>query len=539
MISREYRNARFLIIDSQPEARLTLERILKSLSAWYIDVAVNGEQAIEKCQNGLFDVVICEFHLEGRNGQNVLEELRERKILRYTSIFVMVSSQTTREMVLAAIDHQPDAYITKPIQADVLQKRLDSLLIDNEVLYEIRHAMDMNRISEAINRCEEKIFKGSRFRRWCEKAVADLYLRGGEYGEALRVYRNVLEEKPLLWAQIGVARVYMATARHQEAEELLRKVVKDAPNCLLAADLLAELLRENGMAEEAQAVVREAVRKSPSAIRRQALLGSLSWEIHDVDTATEAYRNAVELGEHSVYDCPENYVGFARSLCEKSESLPRELREVHAREALAILERAERKHGLEGRAGLQRSVLNAKLYQRLHDEPGVEEALLEAERLYQEQGLEVHCDDSLEYAETLLNNGRDLQAEFVLSQVSLLHGDDEKVKKRVAQIREEPVSAGARQRAAELNRSGIRTAETGDLDKAVEIFREALEYSPRHPALNLNLVQVLLRHLETGGAAADALDLAKSCLERLGNLSEESGQYARFQHLKRKVESIT
>lgn len=155
MISREYRHTRFLIVDSQLESRLLLERKLKALGAWYIDLAVDGQHAIDRCSKGLFDVVICEYALEGRNGQHVLEELRERALLRYTSLFIMMSSETTREMVLGAIDHQPDAYISKPIVENVLQQRLDALLIDNESLYDIRHAMDMKRTSEAINRCEE------------------------------------------------------------------------------------------------------------------------------------------------------------------------------------------------------------------------------------------------------------------------------------------------------------------------------------------------------------------------------------------------
>jgi CheY-like chemotaxis protein len=53
MITREYRNTRFLIVDSQLEGRLLIERRLKSLGAWFIDSAVDGTQAIERCDKAI------------------------------------------------------------------------------------------------------------------------------------------------------------------------------------------------------------------------------------------------------------------------------------------------------------------------------------------------------------------------------------------------------------------------------------------------------------------------------------------------------
>lgn len=538
MITREYRNTRFLLVDSQLESRLLLERRLKALGAWYIDSAVDGGQAVERCKNGLFDVVICEYHLEGRNGQHVLEELRERQYLRYTSIFIMVSAETTKEMVLAAIDHQPDAYVTKPIAEDTLQQRLDALLIDNEVLYEIRHAMDMKRYSEAINRCEEKISKGSKYTRWCEKTVADLYFRTGDHGEARRVYQRVLDEKPLVWAQVGLARVLLAQGDVKRAEALLQQVLQAAPNCLVAHDLLAELLLEEGRAAEAQSVLAEAVGKSPAAIRRHARLGEIAWANGAIDVATEAYRNAVELGQHSVYNRAENHVGLARALCEKSAAMPKEIRAHHAREALAVLERAATRLPLEDKVAFQRSVIDAKLYRHLQDEVGETACLQTAESLYQRIGLEVDADHALEMAEALLNAGRDVQAEFVMTQVALTHAGDARLQQRMQQIREEPVSAGARQRAAELNRDGIQRVERGQLAEAIAVFSEALEFSPRHPALNLNLVQVLLRAYESGQGDRQSLELAQQCLQRLRNLPASHRQYARYQHLDRKLAAL-
>ncbi|MBU6954104.1 response regulator [Hahella sp. HN01] len=536
MFNREYRNARFLIVDGNTQLRLALEKMLKSFGAWYIDMAADGDEAINKCEHGLFDVVICDYQLSGRNGQHVLEELRERKILRYTSLFVMMSAETTREMVLAAIDHQPDAYINKPITSDVLKQRLDNLLVDNEVLYELKHAIDMERWSEAISRCEEKIARGSKYLRWCEKTVAELYFQTGVLNEALRVYQQVLSERTLIWAQVGVARVYIAQADYDLAEELLRKVVEAAPNCLVAYDLLARVLVDTHRGKEAQEWLVDAVGLSPTAILRHARLGDIAWENQDVDCAVEAFRNAVELGRKSIFDRLDNHLGFSRSLCERAGAQPKVMREAALQETFEVLRNMDERFVMNDTARFQYEVVAAKACCMLKHEEERDERLALAETLYQSVGFNLPSSRVMEYAQVLLASGKDLEAEFILSQLSLMHGDEPELQKRIEEMRDEPVSPAARQKAAELNKQGIKLAEQEDFKGAVAAFNEALEYSARHPALNLNLAQVLLKQLSSSPGDGAARRACAACFDRIVHIKPTHKQYPRFQHLRTKFE---
>jgi CheY-like chemotaxis protein len=539
MLNREYRNTRFLIVDGNPQLRLTLERMLKAFGAWYIDLAADSHQAIQKSESGSFDVVICDFQLPGRNGQHVLEELRERKILRHTSLFVMMSAETTREMVLAAIDHQPDAYINKPVTTDILKQRLDALLVENEVLYELKHALDMDRVSEAISRCEEKIAKGSKYARWCEKKVAALYFQSEDYAEAQRIYKEVLSVRPLLWAQVGLARVHLALAEYKQAETLLRSVVETAPHCLVAYDLLAETLCYTGHEAEAQQLLSTAVSFSPTAILRHARLGKICWDNHDVENSVEAYRNAVELGRQSIFDCAENHLGFVRGLCERASTQSKEIRGISARQALQILQEASERFTLHDLELFQKFVLCSKALIAMEKKELAHRSLQDAETLYHHTGLTMPASIVLEYAQTLLVADKDLEAEFVLSQLTLMHGDDAELLERIEDIRDEPVSAAARQKAAALNRQGIGLAETGKLREAVKIFTEAVDYSHRHPALNLNLAQVLLKVLSEDPENHADLQACEACFTRVLHLKPTHKQYPRLQHLKEKFQTIS
>lgn len=539
MLNREYRNTRFLVVDGNPQLRLALERMLKAFGAWYIDLAADSQEAIKKSAAGSFDVVLCDFQLPGRNGQHVLEELRERKILRHTSVFVMLSADTTREMVLAAIDHQPDAYINKPVTADVLKQRLDTLLVENEVLYELKHALDMNRIAEAIARCEEKIFKGSKYARWCEKKLAALYFQNCEFVEARRVYHDVIKTRPLLWAQVGLARIHMALAEYEQAEKLLRSVVESAPHCLAAYDLLAETLRLIGDNKEAQQWLMKAVNLSPTAILRHAKLGQICQDNNDLEHSVEAYRNAVELGRQSIFDCADNHLGFARGLCERASAQSQEIREISALQALQILHEANERFALQDVALFQKIVLSSRALLAMKEKAQAQHCLKDAEALYHQSGLNMAANLVLEYAQTLLAADKDIEAEFVLSQLALLHEDNKELLRRIEDIRDEPVSLAARLKAAGLNKQGIGLAEDGHLLEAVRIFTEAVDFSPRHPALNLNLAQLLLKVIAEGSESRADHQACAQCFERVAHLQPNHKQFPRLAHLKEKFQAIS
>lgn len=539
MYDREYKNSRFLIVEGDVNLRLDMVRMLKKFGAWLIELASNASDAIDKCRAKEFDVVICDYSLSGRNGQNVLEELREHKILRFTSTFIMMSSKTTKEMVLSAIDHQPDAYINKSIKTEELKVRLDNLLLENESLYDIKHAMDVENWAGAIASCEEKIAKRSKYRRWCEKTVARLYHDMEAYDEALRVYKNVLEDRPLVWAQIGIVRIYMVQDKYEQAENLLSRVIEISPYCLLAYDLLTEVLRKLDKLDEAQDIMMKAVSLSPSAILRHSKLGELCRDNDDIEASTEAFRNAVELGKHSIYDSADNHIGLARGLCDKATAQPQQKRDQTIQDAMAVLKSADEVFQLDDFQRFEQNIISAKSQQMLDDEGSALTSLTEAKQLYDKLSDKISVNSCLDYAQILFSSGRDEEAESVLSQVEYAHGDNEKLMKRVGELRDDPVGPSARLKTTELNKRCIKLAQNDEMHSAFEVLLEAVGYSPRHPSLNLNLIQVSLKLLKSGNDEEDYYQVCADGFERLVGLASSHKQYPRYKSLKKEFDAIS
>jgi len=72
----------------------------------------------------------------------------------------------------------------------------------------------------------------------------------------------------------------------------------------------------------------------------------------------------------------------------------------------------------------------------------------------------------------------------------------------------------------------------------VEIFSKALEIVPDHAALNLNLVQVLMKENDNSPGNAELLKRCQTCLDRLAGLPEQHRQHRRYIALQRKLKGL-
>ncbi|MEO9700812.1 response regulator [Marinobacter alexandrii] len=93
----------YLIIDDFENFRLSLRQMLRSCGAYKIELVGNAGQAIKYCTYNHVDVVLCDYNLGGgKNGQHVLEELRHKNLLKRSSLFLMVTAETSKQMVMGA-----------------------------------------------------------------------------------------------------------------------------------------------------------------------------------------------------------------------------------------------------------------------------------------------------------------------------------------------------------------------------------------------------------------------------------------------------
>ena len=91
-IIKTYRQKKCLVVDDVPDIRASLKRILIDYGSSDVDMAGSAEEAIEICEKKYYDIVLADYNLgPGKNGQQLLEELRFHGRLKHTAMFLLGS----------------------------------------------------------------------------------------------------------------------------------------------------------------------------------------------------------------------------------------------------------------------------------------------------------------------------------------------------------------------------------------------------------------------------------------------------------------
>jgi two-component system, chemotaxis family, chemotaxis protein CheY len=117
-------NKTVLVIDDYA----TMVRILRNmliqvgLEKSNIDTAASGTEGIEKIEAKKYDLIICDFNMEGITGLDVLKALRASK---NDTKFVLVLGDRFLNRATRGL---PDAFMVKPFGAPALTQVVDGLI---------------------------------------------------------------------------------------------------------------------------------------------------------------------------------------------------------------------------------------------------------------------------------------------------------------------------------------------------------------------------------------------------------------------------
>ncbi len=528
----------YLIVDDFENFRLSMRQMLRSCGADKIELVPNASNAVQYCSYNHVDIVLCDYNLgEGKNGQHILEELRHKKLLKRSSLFLMVTAETSKEMVMGAREYQPDAYLTKPINRTILEKRLSAMITQRNALLPINREIDRENFPEAISLCLQALPSKPRYKTWLMKTLADLYYQVGDFSHALKIHDDVLAQRDLSWARLGRGKILVANQNYDAAVTTLKDLVVKHPDYMEAYDLLAEAYEKQGRPTQAQQILEKAAEHSPNALLRHKHLATLAAFNQDMSTATDAWRQTVTLGTHSIHDSSEHYLALGQSLSDLSEGDTSDEGSAHSDEALAILRRMERRFADQEDIKVRSRIVQS----RVHAGQG---RMSEAEKTIESVADQLGDPDLLapeagiDYAKTLFRLGRDEEAKSLLATLANRCNDNPTLLQKIENLLDEPVGFRQKLQARSLNRDGIKAFEAGKLDEAISTFSQALEIVPSHASLNLNLVQVLMKKYQETPGDRDLLKRCEKYLARLSGLPEQHRQYRRLLSLRKKLEGM-
>ncbi len=530
---------KFLIIDDFYEMRSIFRDIVRSLGVEFNNVftAGNGNEAIALIKKNRFDVVLCDLHLgAGKNGQQILEEAKLRKLVDPASVWIMITAEKTSDAVTGTAEYQPDAYLIKPITAAILRTRLDRIWLKKEAFAEIYKERARKNYSKAIGLCDERLAFDKINAAELLRTKCDLLMQNGELDRAQELLESDLIERDFPWVKMGLAKISLKNNELEKAKQLLEEVIEENPAFLEGHDLLVETLRLTGDLEGTYCALERAIKLSPYSVNRQRQLGDVALKMGNVERAENAFQKSVSLGENSVLKSSDAYLGLAKTYSAKADS----------EEALKILKKLNEEFSSKD------VQFNAMTIEGLiHHESGNEEKAQEiAAKLGKRVADEKRTQDSertLDLVRLFIATGNKETAIAVLQKEIRSNPDNNAFFKDANKIFEHAgmgdegaiLIEASRKEAKEMMNAGVLLIREEKYEEAVNAMRRACQVMPDNPRVLFNLAHALIVYIQKIGKTSAFIREARESLEAANKLCPGEPRFAKLTELLNKLSAET
>lgn len=518
--TNELEKKEFLIIDDFGDMRSMIKSMLQGIGVTRLDTAANGKDAIGAMEAKRYDVILCDYNLgPGKNGQQVLEEARYHNLIGLGSIFIMITAENTLDMVMGAVEYEPDSYLTKPFTKDLLRNRLNKMVEKKKDLRDVEQAVDRKEFEVAVVLLDKKIAGKPRNLRELIRLKAELCVRAGDYKQASDILEGIIAEREMPWALLGLGKVHYSRGDYGKARALFEKLLLDNERFTAAYDWLARTLQMLERFEDAQEVLQKAVTLSPNAILRQQALGVLAMKNRDDETASKALAQAVKLGRHSVYKHPSINASLARIKAGTGAGP----------EGLKILKNMTSEFPDCDQASLYASMAECMIRSDAGDKDAAEASLQRSMALYERIGLDAGPEAALEMVRVCDKLGHSENARSLLNSVVKNNHSEDRLLRDVGTLMSELGLESDPERYIEeihkevvnINNHGVELAKSGQLKQALDHFEDAAQDMPANKVVNLNAARVLIMNMKENGVGGGQLGKVKQYLERVRKLDDE------------------
>jgi DNA-binding response OmpR family regulator len=527
---------RVLIVDRHPPARDSMRLMLGALGVTAVHGAGSSAEVIRQVSSNRFDIILSDFVLDdGRDGQQLLEELRHTHLIPLSTVYVIITSERAYTNVVALAELAPDDYLIKPFTAEQLQSRLVRAIYKKHVLRRIYDQIERGELFEAIAACDRVIQQQPTYQYDALRFKGELLHQLGLTAEAEAVFRRVLEGRVVPWAKMGLATALRDRNALDEAEQLAEQVLQEAPDFLSACDFLASVHEAKGKLKEAQAVLQRAADVSPHNTMRQRLVGDVAARNKDLLAAEKAYGKVIARSKGSSLRTVDDFANLSRVLVERGDveasrrvaaDMKRELRGDKQAELAALVTESLCLDAEGSTDKALRLVEQALSLQR------------EVEAENQDRGRSASQRLAIDLAHACYATGKQLEAEQLMRQVAAENHEDNHLIGHITSVFEKTGRPDAgkalldqvEREIIDLNNKGVMAARAGDFEGSVKLLMQAADKVPNLQFL-VNAAKAIYTMMDKSGWNLALAERAADYLQRAQRKDRKSPKVASARQL--------
>jgi DNA-binding response OmpR family regulator len=126
-MSTTLENKRILVVDDDQDILSTIQAAFEPTGA-ILDMANNGNKAVELAEKNSPDLIILDMMLPGRSGFLVLEKVKAKKPRNQKPFVIMITGNQGKRHQMYAESLGANEYFTKPVKLDKLMATAERLL---------------------------------------------------------------------------------------------------------------------------------------------------------------------------------------------------------------------------------------------------------------------------------------------------------------------------------------------------------------------------------------------------------------------------
>jgi len=516
----DLRGKKVLIVDDFLNFRLNVRNMISFFRPKDLDEAANGEDAVSKISQNGYDIILCDYNLgAGKDGQQVLEESKFNNYITNATIFMMVTAENTIEMLLGALEYEPDDYLMKPFTRDTLEKKIRGLITKKEVRKDVDQAIMDGEYENALRLCNELIDNNIKHLAELLRLKGEIIIKLGNYEQAASFYREVINMGRFPWAVFGLGKANYLSENYDEALRIFSDLIKSNNKFMPAYDWLAKTLQKINKNREAQQVLINAISVSPKAILRQKELGDLAYRNEDLVTAEKTFKTVVKQGKNSCFKTPADYTKLAKVLTDRDAG----------EEGLLVLKDANKEFVNDPKAAVQVALTESLVYKKMNRVEDAKKATDKVMSILNSESDKTSADFELDMARALFIQGHGNEAREIIRRVIQSNHQEDDVLENIQMLFKDleledegqKMIGEAVEEVVVLNNEGVRLVKEGELVKAIDYFRNAAKRLDQNKVINANAANSMIVFMNKNGVRREYLEEVKTYLDRVRGIDPE------------------
>lgn len=541
-----FKDVNILIVEDQRPFLLLLRGLVANLGAKNVMTATQADQAIKFCRNHKVEVVVCDLHLgqNKKNGYELYIELKSKKLIPLNAVFLIISADATRPVVLGSIEHKPSDYLLKPFSQAQLKNRLNKAWEKNHYFEQVSAAFAAKEMTKALEELHKLKNPPKIYQRFILEWYTEVYWRQKDYIKALSLLEAQSELLPTQWLQLAMGKTYLAMRQYHKSIACAKNVLKLNHFDPEALDVLAQANSALEQHEEALNSIRKAIKYSPFSLQRHRLANQIARENNDHDVLISSAKSSWELSKHTSDRHISYWCMYINSLLDSAEHADSKTQQHRLQqEALLQLHRGRFDEAISRTDDpFSLDIFDLVVHARIE---AIDGKLIESKRL-------------------LMNSQAAIEQQFADYPISLAPGSlslmialgdyEEALQLRhIIDKQETPLDAlnaqemqrlskqatEGEQQYAQVNRQGISLYQQNLFSKAKDCFNQALKLSPVNAGIALNLLQCVSKLLDDAPKNEAALvNEAKQVYKILKHAPLREQHLKKFDELKESLQKL-